>query len=248
MKYQNTFKRYEIKYLLTREQQKKLKKLMAEHMEQDEFWESRICNLYFDTPDYLLIRRSIEKPIYKEKLRLRCYGRASEGCRVFLEIKKKFDHIVYKRRICMREEEASRFLEEGGFAKDSQIAREIRYMFDLYKGLAPRVFISYRREAYKGIEDKNLRITFDDEILYRDWDLDLKQGIYGKKLLPEDLALAEIKTCGGFPLWLTEFLSREKIRKVSFSKYGKAYEDILKNSLNEKGGLPEVKTAGRRCA
>ena len=225
MTYQDIFKRYELKFLITDEQLKRMQEVMREHVESDRFGRSAICNLYYDTPDFLLIRRSLDKPFYKEKLRVRSYGVASSESTVFAELKKKYDGIVYKRRISMTESQSVEFL-QGRLPPQSQISRESAYMFAYYKTLAPAVHLSYKREAFYGKEDKNLRITFDSEILYRTYDLSLQKGIYGSPILSDGTYLMEIKTATAIPLWLTAFLSREKIMKTSFSKYGKAYISI----------------------
>ncbi len=232
-KFQNIFKRYEVKYMLTRKQYSQLRRIMDAYMKGDEFGKSTICNIYYDTPDYLLIRRSLDKPDYKEKIRLRTYGVANAETTAFAEIKKKFDGIVYKRRVSMKERDAMIFLNGGIDPLDNQISRELRFCLKRYRGLAPRVFLSYSREAFYGKEDHDFRITFDENILWRDYDVDLKKGIYGEAVLPQGMVLAEIKTIGGFPLWLVDFLSQNQIRKVSFSKYGTAYTQILARFQNQ---------------
>lgn len=230
-KFQNIFKRYEVKYMLTRTQYQQLRRIMETYMKGDEFGRSTICNLYYDTPDFLLIRRSLEKPDYKEKVRLRSYGVANGETTTFAEIKKKYGGIVYKRRISMKEKDAMQFLAGAGTPPDTQISRELQYCRKRYPGLAPRVFLSYSREAFYGKDDHDFRITFDENILWRDYDVDLKKGVYGTAILPPGMVLAEIKTTGGFPLWLVDFLSENKIRKISFSKYGTAYTQILSRFL-----------------
>lgn len=229
MKDQMTFKRYELKYMLTIEQQQKILKEMAKHMKEDPHGHSTIQSLYFDTPDFLLIRRSIDKPAYKEKLRLRSYGVANEDTKVFLELKKKYDKVVYKRRISSTESQAINIFKENeeDEIKDSQVKREIEYAKDYYKDLAPRVLLSYERDAYYSTDDPNFRITFDSNVLWRDTDVNLHTGIYGNPILPKGYVLMELKTAGGLPLWMTKVLSEEKIYKTSFSKYGTAYKTIL---------------------
>lgn len=218
--------RHEIKYLITCEQLEKLKDLMPRYAEEDEYGRSVVCSIYYDTPDYLLIRRSLEKPVYKEKLRVRSYGVAKDGGEVFVELKKKYMDMVYKRRIAMTENQSTEFLQKRSRCADSQIAKEIDYALDYYKTLRPAVQLSYKREAYAGKENSGFRITFDSEILYRTYDLSLKNGIYGSPLLADGRYLMEIKTADSIPVWLADFLTREKIMKTSFSKYGSAYLDI----------------------
>ncbi len=228
MAYRDIFKRYELKFILSVEQYRLIKSEMENYMCGDKYGESDICNLYCDTPDFLLVRRSIEKPSYKEKLRIRSYGVAKKGSDVFMEIKKKYDSVVYKRRIRSDEKTAVKML-SGNMASECQIGKEILYFTKLYAGIKPQMFISYRREAFYGIDDKEFRITFDRSILWRTYDLSLNSGIYGQPVLPENKVLMEIKTAAAIPLWLVKILSGNKIYKTSFSKYGTAYILMLKN-------------------
>lgn len=227
---QMIFKRSEIKYMIDEDIFRKLMEVMKKYMIADDYGRSTVCSLYFDTPDYLLIRRSLDHPMYKEKLRLRSYGVANESTKVFVEIKKKYDSIVYKRRIAMKESEAQRYLLHHEKVMSGQISDEIDYCMDHYEGLAPAVMLSYEREAYYAKDDHGFRITFDRNILWRDYDLSLCKGIYGNPILKEDQVLMEVKTAGAIPLWMVEFLSGNKIYKTSFSKYGTAYRTIKENS------------------
>lgn len=237
MAYQNTFKRYELKYLLTKEQRIQIEKAMAPYMVLDEYGRSTIHNIYLDTPDYLLIRRSLEKPLYKEKLRIRSYQTTTKDSEVFVEIKKKYQSIVYKRRISVREEDAMRYFGEGiALPIRNQITREIDYACESYAKLRPAVFLSYEREAYYGREDRELRITFDDHILWRQEELSLCVKPYGKEILEPGSSLMEIKLASAMPLWLAQSLSEYRIFRTSFSKYGNAYLEMQKN---EKEGKKE---------
>ena len=232
MRVQKIFKRYEIKYLITKQQKNLLLDLMKEHMVQDEYGKTSICNIYFDTPQYLLIRRSLDKPIYKEKLRLRSYGIATEESDVFIEIKKKYDAIVYKRRVSVKEKDAMNYLcKRIPLDQQNQIIHEIDYFYQFYENLKPVVYLSYQREAFYGKNDHDLRITFDENIVWRDYDFSLCSHIYGKPILNENNVLLEIKIIGAIPLWLTQFLSENHIYKTSFSKYGKVYQ-ILNGGKN----------------
>lgn len=222
MKAQTVFRRYEYKYLVTEEEAKRVLEHMGDSLEADKWGRSTVTSLYYDTPSYRLIRSSIEKPVYKEKLRLRSYGRAEGGSAVFLEIKKKYKSVVYKRRIRLTCDEAERYMAGNEpYEPSSQIAREIDCFKEYYGGLVPSVYVSGEREAYFGEGD--LRITFDRNILCRSTELTLKSDPYGMAILPEGRLLMEIKTGFAMPLRLTEILTRERIYKTSFSKYGTFY-------------------------
>lgn len=230
---QMIFKRCEIKYMLDEKLASLLKEKMDQYMIADEHGISTICSLYFDTPEYLLIRRSMERPVYKEKLRLRSYGTAKSDTTVFVELKKKYDSVVYKRRIAMPEAEAERYLLAHEKVRDTQITREIDYCMEHYEHLAPAVLLSYEREAFYAKDDHEFRITFDRNILWRDYDLSLCKGIYGEPVLKEGQVLMEVKTGGAIPLWLTHFLTENGIYKTSFSKYATAYRTIYERKRAE---------------
>ncbi len=226
---QMTFKRHEIKYMITTEQFSTIKDTFSEYMIADKHGKNTICSLYYDTPDFLLIRRSIEHPVYKEKLRLRSYGVAKSETPVFVELKKKYKKVVYKRRILLPEREAMTYLSCGQIEKTSQITKELDYFMEFYKNLQPTMFLSYSREAFYAKDNPEFRITFDTDILWRNYDLCLTKGIYGTPVLEPDKILMEIKTADAIPLWLVQLLSEHKIYKTSFSKYGTAYRTILRD-------------------
>lgn len=232
MSYQMIFKRHEIKYLLTRKQKLSVLETMSPYMSLDQFGRSIIRNIYFDTHSYRLIRRSIEKPAYKEKLRLRSYKRASASEPIFVELKKKYRSVVYKRRIIMPQDKALYCLCNGKeLSVNSQIGREIDYFCSYYQNLFPSVFLSYEREAYYALDGSDFRITFDENILSRNTELSFDRGIYGTPLLENKMTLMEVKTSGAIPLWMVHWLSQNKVYSSSFSKYGTAYYRMIKDDM-----------------
>ncbi|MBR1810657.1 MAG: polyphosphate polymerase domain-containing protein [Clostridia bacterium] len=235
MSYQNLFERTEKKYLVTAAQQAALLKIVGSRLQEDKYARSTILSLYFDTDDYRMIRASVEEPIYKEKLRLRSYGVPKDDTTVFLELKKKYKSVVYKRREGMTLTDARAFIDTGKGAKDSQITKEIEWQFRFYPNLQPRVLISYDRLALVGTEERDLRITFDSNILYRDYDLDLASGIGGERILDVGMRVMEIKALDAMPLWLCDTLDMLKIYPASFSKYGTAYTRMHENKFFIKG-------------
>ncbi len=222
------FERYEIKYRLTDEQYRALLPILAEHLVDDRYRDSVVCSVYYDTPDRRLIRRSMEKPLYKEKLRLRSYGLLSPQGNVFAELKKKYDGVVYKRRMLMPLNAAERFFETGVPIPTSQVGKELAYAVAYYGGLEPSMFLCYDREAFVGKDDRSLRVTFDRNIRARSEQIDLTSSLDGRLLLPPDERLMEVKTSGALPIWLCAALSSLHIYKTSFSKYGTAYADERK--------------------
>ncbi|WP_408069708.1 polyphosphate polymerase domain-containing protein [Butyrivibrio sp. JL13D10] len=224
--FKDTFQRYETKYLLEDFQYKAMLERLEGMAEVDEYGQTSILNIYYDTPGYQLIRNSLDKPVYKEKLRLRSYGVPEDDTRAFIEIKKKYEGIVYKRRIGMEYREALAYLNEKKTPTEkSQISSEIDYFKHFYKGLRPAMAISYDRIALAGTKDKELRITFDENIRWRVDHLDLKYGNKGVPILKQGQHLMELKIAGAMSVQMAQILDELQIRQVSFSKYGRGYLD-----------------------
>lgn len=221
---QYTFERVEKKYLLTDEQQKQFLSSIKAKTEEDRYAYSNIYNIYYDTPDSLLIRRSMDKPVYKEKLRLRSYAIPRRTDKVFVEIKKKYKGIVYKRRVQMRYDYALMYLTGRCSAPDrSQVTDEIDWFLRYYDTLRPAMLIAYDRYSLVGIDDP-VRITFDHNIRFREDHLDLMAGDGGQILLPKQRHLLELKVPKAIPLWLVDSLTDAGITPTSFSKYGECYK------------------------
>ena len=217
------FKRIEKKYLLSEARQEALFQRIGAHLRPDEYGRSTVLSLYLDTPDHRIIRNSIEAADYKEKLRLRSYGKAKPDSVVFLELKKKFGGVVYKRRAAMTLKDAESYLRTGVKPFESQIMAEIDWAMRLYGRPKAAMLIACEREAWFDEEHPDLRLTFDRNIRCRETELRLDRGSAGIRLLPEDTVLLEIKTAGAMPLWLADALDAEGILPGSFSKYGEAY-------------------------
>ncbi len=231
MTYQATFQRYEIKYLITRQQKDAILQAIQPYMSPDDYGHTTIRNIYFDTDTYRLIRRSLEKPVYKEKLRIRSYKPAAPEDPVFVELKKKYRSLVYKRRLSIPEAQAMISFRLGlPLPVRSQIADEIEYFRCYYQSLRPTVFLSYTREAFYSLNNGDLRMTLDENILYREHDFSLGSEIYGSSLLKKDQTLMEIKTAYSLPLWMSRVLNRLEIYPTSFSKYGMAYRCMMDRS------------------
>ena len=248
MTYTDVFKRKEVKYLLDAEQFAVICAGLAEHMEIDAYGRSLISSMYYDTPNCDLICRSLEKPLYKEKLRLRTYGqRVTEAtdAEAFLEIKKKYKGIVYKRRVCISTDAARTFMggklyEQAVAAhplpdpeKDAastsprslQIAAELRQFINAYAPLRPSIMINVERTAWalREGEPGDLRITFDEDVRYRNM---MQVGTAEHPLLETGQVIMEIKSCQAMPLWLVRLLNQTQAYPTSFSKYGEAYKTV----------------------
>lgn len=235
MSYQTIFKRYELKYLMTLQKKEKVLQAMEPYMSLDHYGRTTIRNIYYDTDTFRLVRNSMEHPVYKEKLRVRSYGFADRNDPVFIELKKKYQSIVYKRRLALPQYSASGWLcRQEEIPLHTQIAEEIEYFCNYYQTLQPTVFLSYEREAFYSRCGDDFRVTFDENILSREEELTLNSDVWGQPLLPRGQVLMEIKTGGGIPLWMSHFLTKHKIFKTSYSKYGTAYQTMI--IPNQEGG------------
>ena len=223
-------KRYELKYLLSGPQTDFLVKSLEGHMKLDQYGRTSIASLYYDTPSYQLIRTSIEKPPFKEKIRLRSYGLATRESPVYLELKRKAYGIVYKRRVQSTIPLVEKFFAgSGDICASGQINREITYFRDYYQTLVPACLIIYDREAFFE-PGGDLRLTIDHCPRYRVDHLDLTTSMDGLPLRPPGHTILEIKVQEAMPLWLTRILDEGQIYKNSFSKYGEAFRQQLLNA------------------
>ena len=232
--YREVFARTEIKYLLSQEQLDRLMPVMEEFARVDAYGKTRINNIYFDTPDHRLIRTSLEKPVYKEKLRLRTYGKTEDDTNSFIEIKKKYEGIVYKRRISAPYRKALDYLTlSQNLIEDSQIAREIEAFKLVYINLRPSMKICYDRIAMAGTADPDFRVTFDTNLQWNSDNMDLRDETDGIQLLAPGQYMMEIKVANSMPMELARRLSELEIYPASFSKYGRGYLDMLERKLTK---------------
>ncbi|MCH5194932.1 MAG: polyphosphate polymerase domain-containing protein [Oscillospiraceae bacterium] len=234
---QYSFKRYEKKFLLTPEQYKKILSALKDRLKEEKYGVHTICNIYYDTENYDLIRTSVERPVYKEKFRLRSYGVPTDDSIMFAEIKKKSEGVVYKRRVDGFPSEILDFVSgDVPLDRDPQIQREISWFLQVNKPV-PKVFIGYERVAYLGPKDEGLRVTFDWNIRWRDERLDLRLGDDGQLIIPDEIIIMEVKTPSAIPLWLVKLLSENKIYPASFSKYGTCYQRHILPNVFMKGSF-----------
>jgi SPX domain protein involved in polyphosphate accumulation len=242
-----------MKYCISADKRRIIEQDIAKYMVLGEFGQSTIHSLYYDTPNFDLIERSLDKPLYKEKLRLRIYGRPCESGPAFVELKKKFKGIVYKRRIRMSLQAAQAFLagmpyiqackayplpegeqSAGQFEpKTLQIARELEFTIGRYGNLEPAMIISCERSAYAHPEDENLRLTFDANLqcIYQAQSIFevLEVPFRAVPVINPTYSVMEVKNAGALPIWLVEVLDNAKAYPQSFSKYGRAYMNLRKD-------------------
>ena len=227
------FRRVEKKYIITNEQFTRICKFLNKYMDADQYGKSTICNIYFDSPNYDLISHSITKPYFKEKIRLRSYNTPKKESKVYLEIKRKADVIVGKRRIAMNLKDFEKYIQNPELMENEnvQIKKELDYYFRLYS-LEPKMYISYEREAFYEKNNRDFRITFDRNIKARDYNLELDSGSYGENILSPELVVMEIKTLNVIPIWFIKVLNGCNIQPCGFSKYGEAYTQITLQANN----------------
>lgn len=225
------FNRFEYKYQIPVELSDVLMQEFNKRLFLDKYCEKhgsyRIVNRYIDTENYNLIRKSISKPVYKQKLRIRTYNEEIKDDElIFFEIKKKYDGIVNKRRCKMTYKEAKELmrnkkLETVHDYTNPQILSELTRIIE-QEDYHEMTTIIYDRIAYFD-QSKDLRISFDFNVHSNN-----------HQLLSESKALMEIKTVGGMPLWLVDLLNKYDIRKKSFSKYGTDFLQTLEEKTYER--------------
>lgn len=244
---QTIFKRIETKYVLSEKQVEELLEVIEPYLKRDYYFKGTNMSIYFDTDSKWLAIHSLEKPLYKEKIRIRSYGvPKSMDETVFFEIKKKFDGTGYKRRIPMKlgdfykfceEREAEYLGDDGSLAKtvddknvmvysdNPQIEEEVRYCFRLYH-LHPALFLAYDRTSYIDEEDPTFRLTFDRNVRSRETDLRLEDGDQGDLFFKNGEVVMEVKSAERYPKWFVNAISKLKIYPTSFSKYGKVLQKL----------------------
>lgn len=222
------FKRHELKYIFSIEKYEKLLKCMEGKMVLDKYGRNRITSIYYDTIDYKIIRNSLEKPKYREKLRVRVYGVPNEEEQAYIELKKKYNGIVYKRRVGAKQKDVLKHLNDKvEEIEHSQIQKEIDYFKSEYDSIEAKVYLAYDREAYYTKVDSEFRMTFDFNIRVRNNNVSFEETRDDKLVLDENYVLLEVKTVEGMPFWLLEFFKENEISTVSFSKYGTAYKKYI---------------------
>jgi len=237
------FNRYEKKYIIPNDDIfMKLYNQLSCFLEPDSYSKLgatyKITNLYYDTVDNRLIRSSMGKPAYKEKLRVRAYGVPDNDSTVYIEIKKKVLGLVNKRRSAMKLAEAYSFLDIGLLPEaksyiNLQVCTEIKTMLNRYS-VKPALYLSYDRTAFSATGDDDVRVTFDENIITRRTYLWLESGSFGEPLLPDNTWLMEIKVKNNMPLWLSRLLSEYELYPTSFSKYGTEYKKMLTKNKTER--------------
>ena len=228
--YESKFNRIEQKYLLTKEQYQELFRCIDDFIEKDKFYSSKICNVYFDNVNEELTTHSIEKPLFKQKVRLRSYGVPSLDDDVFLEVKTKYKSVVTKRRIKIGLKEFYEYFKGDKKNLKKQIMSEIDYLFR-YFDLKPFYFLAYDRKSYHGRDDNELRITIDENLRSRRNDLFLEKGDEGNYYFDNEIYIMEIKYLNALPLWLVQRLSDLRIYPTSFSKLGSVYKKNRRENL-----------------
>lgn len=240
MALKRVFERRENKYLLGMADYLAVRRQMAGHMHEDQFGRTAVMSLYFDTSDYQMIQKSMEGGDYKEKFRLRCYGTPDADAPIFLELKKKIQRVVYKRRIGVPYKTIHQVISDGRVrvndreltANEAQIEHEIQWVFDRYH-LEPKVLVAYDRIAMVDDNDPDFRVTFDFDVRYRTGDMVMSAGSFGTSINADFDVIMEVKAMGAYPKWFADIISEQHLVKGRFSKYGYIYEHILSQGENQ---------------
>lgn len=232
------FNRYELKYIVNKALYKELLQalqghvFMDKHGDQDGYY--MVMNLYYDTADHLFFNETVNRQQFRQKLRLRGYNHINRDSNVFLEIKKKYRGVVYKRRTLLKLPEAYAFLADTLSKKDyslydasnTQILGEVDFLKQFYQ-LEPKVIVSYDRQAFQGIHEEDLRVTFDRNLLKRETDLRIESRSDGELFMDPSLYVLEVKVNDRIPLWLSHILNDFQCWRQGYSKYTSSYNSDL---------------------
>ncbi|WP_223701248.1 polyphosphate polymerase domain-containing protein [Sutcliffiella deserti] len=238
------FTRYELKYLIPNEVYLKLAEAILPYTRFDSFGEEgkyNIVSLYFDSPNNDIYYETRNKLFFRQKLRLRVYDKVTRTDSAFFEIKQKYKNVVNKRRTKISLQDAYRYLDQEGSSlptnlaiSNPQIMNEVHSFRNLYK-LKPEVVVSYDRQAFQGIYDDDLRITFDFNLTCRSQDLHIENGSYGTHFVEPGLVILEVKVTHSVPLWLSRLLSDLECPRKSVSKFCTSID--LMTEEKSKGGI-----------
>ncbi|CAM4222648.1 VTC domain [Lederbergia lenta] len=234
------FSRREQKYLITREQYEQIVKEIALYMRPDKYGRDgkyTVTSLYFDNQDHQIYFETKNKLKYRQKLRLRVYDKTNREGIAFFEVKQKHKNVVNKRRMTMPLSEAYRYLEEGSEqglssyqTSNPQVLREIDHFIRFYQ-LEPEMVVSYDRHAFHGVNDPELRITFDLELRCRNEELSIEAGPYGEHFIDPSYVVLEVKVNDSVPLWLARILQNLDCEQKSASKFCTSKELLRKHEL-----------------
>lgn len=232
--YQGVFQRIEKKYILDEEKYNALMEKLDGKLDHNEFPNSTILNIYLDNSNYDLAIKSIQKPVFKEKVRLRSYNVPNKDSTLYLEVKRKYKGVIGKRRIGITQSQYEEYLKTGNIkdVDNRQIFDEIDYTIKRYN-IYPKMLVAYDRVAFYLRENHNIRLTIDFNLRSRTEDLDLYLGDAGKRFFENNMCILEIKSCEAIPIWFANILNSLKIYPTSFSKYGEIYKKTILNSTQK---------------
>lgn len=232
---ETSFKRIETKYIVAKDDVKDLIKDLKEYVVEDDYPTSTISNIYFDTENFDVIQDALAKQHRREKIRMRTYiEKPQADSPVFLEVKSKDEEgIGHKFRLVATSQAIINLITDGKVdhqIQDPDLVQEIQRLRKRYgHRLEPRMFIYYDRLSLKekksiqGYPYQKIRVTIDQNLVFRDQAVSLFDGKKGEPLLEDDFVIMEIKAPGQEPQWLKDLLEKYGLVKQKFSKYSCAY-------------------------
>ena len=245
-----SIRRVEKKYLITRSEKATLLKALKKQLVHDEYYKEEILSLYLDTDNFDLAIKTIDRPEFREKVRVRAYNVPKRSTRIFFEVKTKLatnkTKIGNKRRLIIPLKDFYSYMNTGknleqiaasasnNNPQQIQVAKELDYLIKHYN-LRPKIIIVSNRTAFSGKNDPTFRLTFDENLRFRTTDLKLEKGSSGEKYFPSTPdpkrgIIMEAKTINAMPPWFVDEISRLKIYPTRFSKYGKIYQLITERN------------------
>lgn len=236
------FNRFELKYLVGRDQISAVRQDLADALEPDPHTADGsygVWSLYYDTPQLQFYWEKIDGIRFRRKLRIRHYGGPNElasATPVFVEIKQRINRVTQKRRIRLPYLTALDLCERNVVPEldahhEQVIAGEIASLLGTFD-LQPSAITGYRRLAMVGREiDSGLRVTFDTYLRGRTTDLQLDSAVTTPSVLDPSVAIVEVKVNERVPYWLTEKIARHNMQLIRISKYCTSVEGIAPPGL-----------------
>ncbi len=226
-----TLNRFEVKYLVATRRVPGLLAELGGYLQRDSHWEDdwgySLSSVYWDTPDLRFFWEKIEGMKFRRKLRFRRYGQTPD---VFVEVKQREDRTLQKRRVRWPLEQVEAVFGQGdggvrfAAAAGDTVATEVALLIERYR-LRPTMAIRYRRRAFFGAFDPELRVTVDGRIQYHPSDFNLRTPFEsGRAVLDPRVSVLEIKYDHRAPIWLTKAICRQELRMVRMSKYCSAID------------------------
>jgi hypothetical protein len=230
-----------MKYVISESRAAAITQFVEPYLEPDRYCRSQpggcypIVSLYLDSDNLQLCRESLGGLLKRFKLRIRSYTDDSDYPR-FFEIKRRANTAIIKSRAVVSPHDVAALL-SGRFVppmRNNKIETDVLKQFQLYMksvGAGPKVLVRYMRQAYEGVGENRVRVTFDRQLSYKVCNepaISLNGGGWQHNLSG---VILEIKFTGRYPAWLGQMARYFNLQQQSMSKYVTSMKKALSLGL-----------------